>query len=96
VTVELRGPENTFTRLVREIKIEIGSLSLSGPTAALASRAALAALLAIIVAMAINLDNPYWAGITAFGMLQKDVTATLSRSFDRVLGTVAGAVLGSS
>lgn len=81
-------------RLGRESRSELGSLSLSGPAAGLAFRAALAGVAAIVVAMALHLDDAYWAGITAFGMPQRDVTATLSRSFDRVLGTIAGAALG--
>jgi uncharacterized membrane protein YccC len=90
----MSGSRHIFERLGRESSTEIGSISFSGTTAGLAFRAALAGVLAIVVAMAINLENPYWAGITAFGMLQRDVTATLSRSFDRVLGTIAGAALG--
>ena len=84
----------TFGRLSNEIAAEIGALSLSGLVAGRAFRAALAAVLAIVLALALHLDNPYWAGITAFGVLQQDVAATLSRSLDRVLGTLAGAVLG--
>ncbi len=83
-----------FERLRRDIQTEIEAISMSGPTAGLAFRAALAGVLAIIAAMAMDLDDPYWAGITGFGMLQENVAATLSRSLDRVLGTIAGAVLG--
>jgi uncharacterized membrane protein YccC len=88
------GSGHIFERLGRESRTEIGSISFSGTTAKLAFRAALAGVLAIVVATAINLNNPYWAGITAFGMLQRDMSATLSRSFDRILGTIAGAALG--
>jgi uncharacterized membrane protein YccC len=90
----MSGSGHIFERLGRESRTEIDSISFSGATAGLAFRAAAAGVLAIVVAMVINLDDPYWAGITAFGMLQRDVTATLSRSFDRVLGTIAGAALG--
>ena len=90
----MSDPRSIFARLGREVTTEIGSLSLTGPTAGLAFRCALAGVLAVVVATAINLENPYWAGITAFGMLQQNVTATLSRSFDRALGTIAGAALG--
>jgi uncharacterized membrane protein YccC len=90
----MSGPGHTFERLGREIRAEIGALSFSGATAGLAFRTALAGVIAILVAMAINLDDPYWAGITAFGMLQHDAAATFSRSLDRVLGTIAGAALG--
>jgi uncharacterized membrane protein YgaE (UPF0421/DUF939 family) len=90
----MNAPRDIAERLEKEIRTEIGAISFSGITAGLALRAAFAGMLAIVVAMAINLDNPYWAGITAFGMLQQDVAATLSRSFDRILGTIIGAVLG--
>jgi hypothetical protein len=90
----MSGFVQTVERLEREIRTEIGSVSFSGLTAGLAFRSASAGVLAIMVAMALDLGNPYWAGITAFGMLRQDVAATLSRSFDRVLGTIAGAALG--
>nr|WP_294545594.1 FUSC family protein [uncultured Rhodopila sp.] len=90
----MSGPGHILERLGRESRTEVDSISFSGATAGLAFRAALAGVVAIVVAMAINLDDPYWAGITAFGMLQRDVTTTLSRSLDRVLGTIAGAALG--
>src|ERR1700733_758073 len=90
----MSGFVQTVERLAREIRTEIGSVSFSGLTAGLAFRSALAGGLAIMGAMVLDLGNPYWAGITAFGMLRQDVAATLSRSFDRVLGTVAGAALG--
>lgn len=83
-----------FARLGRETRSEVGAIAFSGPTARLAFRAALAGVLAVVAAMALRLDDPYWAGITAFAMLQHDAAATLSRSFDRVLGTLAGAALG--
>jgi uncharacterized membrane protein YccC len=88
------GLSGIFTRLGRESGSEIRAIAFSGPAARLAFRASLAGVLAIVVAMALHLDNPYWAGITAFGMLQHDAAATLSRSLDRVFGTIAGAALG--
>jgi uncharacterized membrane protein YgaE (UPF0421/DUF939 family) len=93
-TSETGSRRRIIERLEWEIGAEIGSLSLSGVTAQLAFRSALAATLSILIAVAIHLDAPFWAGITAFGMLQSDMAATLSRSLDRVLGTVTGAVLG--
>ncbi|HTI80296.1 MAG TPA: FUSC family protein [Acetobacteraceae bacterium] len=88
------SPAGIVARLGRESRSELAAFSFSGPTAGLAFRASLAGVLAIVVAIAFHLDDPYWAGITAFGMLQHDAAATLSRSFDRVVGTVAGAALG--
>jgi uncharacterized membrane protein YccC len=90
----MNGAGSIVERLKQEITTEVGAISFSGATAGLAFRAALAGMLAIVVAMAINLDAPYWAGITAFGMVRQDVAATLTRSFDRILGTIAGAAIG--
>ncbi|MGU3494043.1 FUSC family protein [Xanthobacteraceae bacterium A53D] len=84
----------SFQRLLPAVGKELAALSWEGPTAGLAFRAALGATLAMLAALALNLEQPVWAGITAFGMLQQNVAATLSRSFDRAIGTIAGAVLG--
>ena len=73
---------------------EVTSLSLSGPTASLALRTALATLLSVVVALFLHLDNPSWAGITALAIIQQDVASSLLRSIDRCLGTIAGAVIG--
>jgi uncharacterized membrane protein YccC len=81
-------------RLISAIQLEVASVTVTGPVAQLAFRTALAGTIAILIAMAVDLDAPYWAGITAFGMIQHDMSATLSRSFDRVLGTILGAILG--
>ncbi len=81
-------------RLGGALKREFGSLSLSGPTAALAFRTALASLLAMLLAMLLHLDNPYWAAITAISIIQPDRASSFIRSFDRCLGTIAGAVAG--
>lgn len=81
-------------RLGSALRREIGVLSVSGPTAGLAFRTALSCVLAVLLAMALHLDNPYWAGITGLAIIQKDVHASFARSVDRILGTLAGAAVG--
>ena len=81
-------------RLAEALKGEFAELRLSGPTAGAAFRAALASVLSMIVAMALNLDNPYWAAITAVSIVVPDVSTSFVRSVDRCLGTVIGAALG--
>ena len=51
-----------------------------------AFRATLASVLSMIVAMALNLDNPYWAAITAVSIVVPDVSSSFVRSVDRCLG----------
>lgn len=87
----MAGP---IARLSSDVAAELGRLRLAGPRAAAGSRAALASLAAILVALALDLDNPWWAGITGLVLVQQSATATLLRSIDRVIGTIAGAGLG--
>jgi uncharacterized membrane protein YccC len=88
----MRGP-NEF-RLIQDLKRELGELSVSGPTAGIAFRAALASVLSMLAAMMLHLDNPYWAAITAVSIVLPDIASSFARSVDRCLGTVAGAVVG--
>jgi uncharacterized membrane protein YccC len=48
----------------------------------------------MIVAMALHLDKPYWAAITAVSIVVPDVSTSFVRSVDRCLGTVIGATVG--
>ena len=48
----------------------------------------------MIVAMALNLDNPYWAAITAVSIIVPDVSNSFLRSVDRCVGTLIGAAVG--
>lgn len=81
-------------RLTQALKGELAALSLSGPTAGVAFRATLASVLSMIVAMALHLDNPYWAAITAVSIVVPDVSSSFVRSIDRCLGTLIGAGVG--
>ena len=87
-------PRDLDLRLAEALKGEFAQLRLSGPTAGVAFRAALASVLSMIVAMALNLDNPYWAAITAVSIVVPDVSSSFLRSVDRCLGTVIGAAVG--
>ncbi len=47
--------------------------------------------LAVVLALALRLDQPYWAGISAFVCSQSTQAGSVSKALDRVLGTVLGA-----
>jgi len=90
-----RAPGLNFDlRLAQALKDELAALSLSGPASGVAFRATLASVLSMIVAMALHLDRPYWAAITAVSIIVPDVSTSFTRSLDRGLGTVIGAAVG--
>ena len=78
----------------RALGEDVRALALTGPRAAMACRTASAAVLALIAALLLQLDNPWWAALPAFVIVDHDANATLAKSIDRVLGTLAGAALG--
>jgi uncharacterized membrane protein YccC len=86
--------ENLLDRLSTGLSADLRALSLTGPRARGALRTSLAVVLATLVALALHLDNPWWAAITGVVLIQGDRTATLARSIDRVIGTTIGAVIG--
>ena len=70
-----------FTRLGNDLADDIRALTLSGPRANAALRSALATTLAVLVALALHLDNPYWAGISGVVLVQSDrARASVSRA----------------
>jgi uncharacterized membrane protein YccC len=81
-------------RLMSDLTGDLRALSFSGPRAHGALRTSLATVAALLVALLLHLDNPWWAAITGVVLVQPDRTATLSRSIDRVIGTTIGAIIG--
>lgn len=92
-SADVRSPDPRG-RVVSDLGAEIGRMSLAGPRAGAGLRTALASVLAILAALALDLDEPWWAGITGLVLVQGTATATWSRAVDRVMGTIAGAALG--
>lgn len=85
---------DAISRLAKAIAQAFAALSLSGPTARLAFRTALSSVAAVLAGMLLQLECPYWAGITAIAIVQTELSATFDRSIDRCLGTLGGAALG--
>jgi uncharacterized membrane protein YccC len=85
---------NPLARLGSDLAGDLRALTLTGPRANAALRSTLATTLAVLVALALHLDNPYWAGISGVVLVQSDRAATLARSVDRVIGTMIGAAIG--
>ena len=83
-----------LTRLTDDLVGDLRELTLTGPRANGALRSALTTVVAVLVALTLHLDNPWWAGISGVVLVQSDRAATLARSIDRIIGTVIGAALG--
>jgi uncharacterized membrane protein YccC len=85
---------NPFARLTDDLAGDLRALTLSGPRGNAALRSAIATTVAVLVALALHLDNPFWAGISGVVLVQTDRAATLARSVDRIIGTIIGAAVG--
>jgi uncharacterized membrane protein YccC len=83
-----------LARLTDDLAGDLRALTLTGPRANAALRSAIATTLAVLVALALHLDNPWWAGISGVVLVQSDRAATVARSVDRVIGTMIGAMIG--
>jgi uncharacterized membrane protein YccC len=59
-------------------------------------RATLAAALSLLISNAFALPQAYWAALSALIIVQLSLGATLGAGFDRILGTLAGAVSGAA
>jgi len=72
---------------------DIKSFSLHGARARVAFRVTGAVLAALLIAHAIGLEMPVWAGISALRVFQNDSTATIRRGLERIGGTFVGGAL---
>ncbi len=81
-------------RLWNNITEDLRALNFSSPTIQPAIRSALVGIIACIVAFALALDQPWWAGLTGFVAVRAHAIATLRRCMERVSGTVVGAAIG--
>jgi uncharacterized membrane protein YccC len=83
-----------FARITDDLGREARALRFSGRQAQLAACASLGGAGAVLLALALHLDNPWWAGISAVSVLQAERRATMTRAAERVLGTLIGAGIG--
>src|SRR6266446_2973918 len=73
---------------------ELRSLQLHGPRGLEAAEAAASVTLAVLGALALHSDAPWWAGISAFMVTRASPSVALSRGIMRTVGSVVGAVTG--
>jgi uncharacterized membrane protein YccC len=84
--------------MVREIPGALGtemrSLQLRGPRGEEALEASLSVALAVLAALTLHSDQPWWAGISAFMVTRSSLAVSLSRGAMRIAGSVLGAAIG--
>jgi uncharacterized membrane protein YgaE (UPF0421/DUF939 family) len=85
---------DAFARIARDLAREARVLEFSGRQAQLAACASLGWACAVLMALALHLDNPWWGGISAISILQAERRATTRRAAERMLGTLIGAGIG--
>jgi uncharacterized membrane protein YccC len=73
---------------------ELRSLQLHGPRGLEAAEAAASVTLAVLGALALHSDAPWWAGISAFMVTKASPSVALSRGIMRTAGSVVGAIAG--
>lgn len=80
--------------LARHLRAAIGEIRLTGPSARAAWAAAIAVPTAVLLAIALGVELPWWAGISAWMCIQPSAHSSLVRAGWRLVGTVVGAAAG--
>ncbi|WP_244816684.1 FUSC family protein [Caballeronia sp. Lep1P3] len=91
---------HTLTALVRDalasLARELVAIRPSAARARFATQAMFSVALAVALAYAFHLTNVWWAAISGFAVMQTKFSACAQRGVHRVLGTVAGGLLGAT
>lgn len=82
------------THIFAALSLDLRELDIAGPRGAHCSRVALAVALAVITALVLRVDAPWWAAISAFVSTQVTAPASLRRGALRIAGTAIGAAAG--
>jgi uncharacterized membrane protein YccC len=77
--------------LLASVRAEFRELTLRGPRARFSLTTALGVGLDVVLALTLRLDQPYWAGISAFVCSQPSRQMRLNKALNRILGTTLGA-----
>jgi uncharacterized membrane protein YccC len=72
---------------------ELRSLELGGPRGLEAAEAAASVTLAVLAALALHSDDPWWAAISAFQVTRASPEVAVSRGVMRIAGSIGGALV---
>jgi uncharacterized membrane protein YccC len=74
---------------------ELAAWKPSPARATFGAEAVLSVALSVALANALHLSDTWWAAITGFAIMQTSFTASMQRALHRMIGTLAGAALGT-
>lgn len=83
-----------LTEALRGTGRDLLDIDMAGPRARFAAMASMSATLAVVAALALHLDNVWWAGISGFVSCQASRPASIRKGALRIAGTMVGATLG--
>lgn len=93
----MSGASVPATRIVLDaatgLRHELGEMRLTGSRGSRCTAAALAVAAATILALALHVDDVWWASISAFMCSQATAPASVQKGILRIMGTIAGAGL---
>src|SRR5260370_7796276 len=72
---------------------EFRSLEARGPRGSAALAAAMSVSLAVLVALLLHSDEPWWAAISAWMVTRSSLAVSLSRGAMRIIGSAVGAAI---
>jgi uncharacterized membrane protein YccC len=78
--------------IIGALLTELRSFDWRGPRGLEAAEAAASVTLAVLAALALHADDPWWAGISAFVVSKAAFSEAVSRGIMRVAGSVVGAI----
>src|SRR5437667_6873993 len=73
---------------------ELHAIEYRGPRGRLALEAALSVAVAVVCALYVHSDQPWWAAISAFMVTQSSLAASVPRAAMRIIGSAVGAAIG--
>ncbi|WP_298773647.1 FUSC family protein [uncultured Shewanella sp.] len=81
-----------ISQIKKDLEQQIKDFSLHSPQTRLALQSSFAVIVAVFLSVLLQTQEPYWAGISAFISTQPTVGNTLSKSLERMIGTLIGAI----
>ncbi|WP_180982408.1 FUSC family protein [Methylocella silvestris] len=89
----IRAEGEALSSIFSELAADLKEASLSGPRARFCAASALSVGVATIVALAMHVDDVWWAAISAFMCSQASLPASLTKGVLRMIGTIVGALV---
>jgi uncharacterized membrane protein YccC len=75
------------------LRHEVAEIEITSPRGGHCARTTLAVALAVIIALLLRLDAPWWAAISAFVSIQVSAPSSIERGALRIAGTAIGAAI---